>query len=145
MKSANERQVGGDHYRRNGTEVQHWDYAVMKNLDMFQYQITKYVERWRDKNGIIDLEKAQHFLEKYIEVEKNKCMLAEAQRMKDYYPPQAQSSLAAVVPQQVSAKYDAINHTLFKKTMQELQNREDKTGQEKPFGFEPSIDIGSGV
>jgi hypothetical protein len=72
MTKANDRQVGGDHYRKNGSEVQHWDYARMKNFDFFQYQITKYVERWKDKNGIIDLEKARHFLDKYIEVEKAK-------------------------------------------------------------------------
>lgn len=67
--TANNRQVGGDHYRKHDA-MQHWDYAVAKKFDMFQYQITKYVERWRDKNGTQDLEKALHFLEKYIEVEK---------------------------------------------------------------------------
>jgi len=63
---ANDRQVGGDHYR--GHDVQHWDYAWMKRFDPFQYQITKYVERWRKKNGVQDLRKALHFLEKYIEL-----------------------------------------------------------------------------
>ncbi len=72
MTKANDRQVGGEHYRKHSTEIQHWDYATLKKFDFFQYQITKYVERWRDKNGIKDLEKAAHFLEKYIEVEKNK-------------------------------------------------------------------------
>jgi hypothetical protein len=33
-------------------------------------QIIKYVMRWRSKDGIIDLVKAQHFLEKLIEWEK---------------------------------------------------------------------------
>ena len=28
--------------------------------------------RWRDKNGIQDLEKARHFLDKYLEVERAK-------------------------------------------------------------------------
>jgi len=32
-------------------------------------QIIKYVSRWRDKNGIEDLKKAQHFLAKLIEYE----------------------------------------------------------------------------
>jgi hypothetical protein len=31
--------------------------------------ITKYVERYQDKNGLQDLEKAQHFLQKLIELE----------------------------------------------------------------------------
>src|SRR5215469_7335598 len=63
--SANQRQVGGNHYQSN---LQHWDYVVANNLDYFQAQITKYVTRWKRKGGIRDLEKAQHFLEKYIEV-----------------------------------------------------------------------------
>ena len=65
---ANERQVGGSHYK--GTEVEHWDIAWMFSFDYYQGQITKYVMRWRDKNGLEDLEKARHFLEKYIELVK---------------------------------------------------------------------------
>ena len=63
--SANERQVGGSHY--GGGAQQHWDMVVQHELDYFQGQITKYVMRWKAKNGLQDLEKAQHFLEKYIE------------------------------------------------------------------------------
>lgn len=64
--AANEKQVGGDHYKTGGLE--HWDMVVHFKLDYFQGQITKYVMRWRDKGGISDLEKASHFLQKYIEV-----------------------------------------------------------------------------
>ena len=63
--SANEKQVGGSHYR---SDIQHWDYVVANDLDYFQGQITKYVTRWKKKNGLKDLLKAQHFLEKYIEI-----------------------------------------------------------------------------
>lgn len=66
---ANNRQVGGNHYR---SEIQHWDYVVANELDYFQAQITKYVSRYKKKNGITDLEKAKHFLEKLIEIETNK-------------------------------------------------------------------------
>lgn len=64
---ANDRQVGGTHYKTGGEE--HWDRVSRLGLDYFQGQITKYVERWRHKNGIQDLEKARHFLDKYIELE----------------------------------------------------------------------------
>jgi hypothetical protein len=37
-------------------------------MDYFQGQITKYICRYRDKGGIQDLKKAQHFLAKYIEL-----------------------------------------------------------------------------
>lgn len=67
--SANDKQVGGDHYK---SSIQHWDFVLANDLDYFQSQITKYVSRWKKKNGLKDLEKAQHFLEKYIEVEKLK-------------------------------------------------------------------------
>ena len=67
---ANERQVGGSHYGLSN--FQHWDLVALFKLDYFQGQITKYVMRWRNKNGLPDLEKAQHFLEKYIELIKNK-------------------------------------------------------------------------
>lgn len=63
--SANERQVAGSHYKN---AVQHWDWVAANDLDYFQGQITKYVARWKNKNGLEDLRKAQHFLEKYIEI-----------------------------------------------------------------------------
>lgn len=63
--SANEKQVAGSHYRSG---IQHWDYVIANDLDYFQGQITKYVTRWKRKNGLTDLLKAQHFLEKYIEL-----------------------------------------------------------------------------
>lgn len=64
--TANDRQVGGSHYRNRG-RFQHWDFAASRNYDYFQGVITKYVDRWKEKNGLEDLRKAQHYLEKYIE------------------------------------------------------------------------------
>lgn len=68
MTEANKRQVGGNHYRK--MVLEHWDIVVLNSLDYFQGNITKYVMRWRDKGGIADLEKAKHYIEKYIEIEK---------------------------------------------------------------------------
>jgi hypothetical protein len=65
--SANSHQVAGDHYQK--MTIQHWDVAALMGMDYWQGQITKYVMRWRDKNGIIDLKKARHFLDKYIELQ----------------------------------------------------------------------------
>lgn len=69
--AANDTQVGGTHYTP-GSKLQHWDLAIMFGWDPFQYQITKYVMRWKDKHNtpekrLEDLEKARHFLDKYIE------------------------------------------------------------------------------
>ena len=70
MSELNKKQVGGQHYK--GVDIEHWDWVHSNNLDYFQGQITKYVIRWKDKNGLEDLEKAKHFLEKYIELEQPK-------------------------------------------------------------------------
>lgn len=62
---ANEKQVAGNHYR---SKIQHWDLVRTTGMGYFEGQITKYVSRWRKKNGVQDLEKALHFLQKYLEV-----------------------------------------------------------------------------
>lgn len=73
---ADETQVGGSHY--NSTAVQHWNMAADLNLGYFEGQISKYMDRWKRKNGLQDLRKAQHFLAKLIEV-------YEAQKTKEIY------------------------------------------------------------
>ena len=62
---ANDKQVGGTHYV---SEFQHWDFAASVRMGYFPGVITKYLSRWRKKNGIQDLEKALHYLQKYSEV-----------------------------------------------------------------------------
>lgn len=61
---ANDTQVAGTHYR---TTFQHWDLVLKLELGYFEGQVTKYVTRYRKKNGLQDAEKALHFLEKYME------------------------------------------------------------------------------
>jgi hypothetical protein len=66
--SANDRQIGGDHYKKGGEE--HWDRQWrLYGRGYFVGCITKYVERYHEKNGVQDLEKAKHFLDKLIELE----------------------------------------------------------------------------
>lgn len=60
----NDTQVGGDHYQK---EYQHWDWVDDLGLHYYLGCATKYVSRWREKNGIQDLEKAIHYLEKAIQ------------------------------------------------------------------------------
>lgn len=64
---ANARQVGGDHYNRR--PIQHWDFVAGHDYGYLAGQVTKYLFRWRDKNGVQDVQKADHFLQKLIEVE----------------------------------------------------------------------------
>jgi hypothetical protein len=66
--SANDRQVSGKHYH---TEIQPWDFIIANNLGWCEGNIIKYVSRHKEKNGVEDLKKAQHYLEKLIEVTLN--------------------------------------------------------------------------
>lgn len=66
MRTSNDQQVGGDHYHKG--DIQPWDFVVASNLDFFQGNILKYITRWKHKAGLTDLEKAKHYLEKYMEV-----------------------------------------------------------------------------
>ncbi len=61
MKTADVYQVGGQHYR---AEYQHWDWVCDIDLHYYPACATKYICRWRIKNGHEDLNKAVHFLEK---------------------------------------------------------------------------------
>jgi hypothetical protein len=71
-RRANDYQIGGAHYRKGGPgSEQHWDRVARLGLNYFQAMITRYVERYRDKNGVEDLKKAQHFLDKLIELEES--------------------------------------------------------------------------
>lgn len=69
-KLASERQVGGDHYRTK--QIQPWDYIADNNLGFFEGNAIKYVSRWKEKNGVEDLYKAIHYIEKLIEIHEGK-------------------------------------------------------------------------
>ena len=62
VMSVNSVQYGGNHYKSKA--IQPWDYVAANNLGYFEGSIIKYVSRWKDKNGIEDLHKARHFLDK---------------------------------------------------------------------------------
>lgn len=66
MNTANDRQVAGQHYKAT---YQHWDWVSSVQLSYLPAQVTKYLTRWKKKNGLQDLEKAKHFLDKHIEQE----------------------------------------------------------------------------
>lgn len=62
--SANDTQVGGDHYKG---EYQHWDFVCDTGMHYLLGCATKYISRWRKKNGVEDLKKALHYVEKACE------------------------------------------------------------------------------
>ena len=65
--SANTEQVGGTHYC---SPYQPWDFAMDLFAGCFFLgNANKYITRWRKKNGVEDLRKALHYLEKRLELE----------------------------------------------------------------------------
>lgn len=65
-KSVNDIQHGGDHYKNRA--IQPWDYVIANEMGYLEGTIVKYITRYKDKNGVEDLMKARHFLDKLIEV-----------------------------------------------------------------------------
>ena len=64
---ANDTQVAGDHYKQFKYET--WDVILDWGLGYLDGNAVKYLSRWRHKNGIEDLKKARHYIDKLIETE----------------------------------------------------------------------------
>lgn len=67
--TANDRQVGGSHYQKG--KVQHWDLVALTRTSYLEGNATKYLSRWREKNGLQDLQKALHYVDKILELAVN--------------------------------------------------------------------------
>lgn len=62
----NDEQVGGRHYIEKA--IQPWDYIIANKMGYLEGNIIKYVSRYKEKNGVEDLIKAAHYLDKLIKV-----------------------------------------------------------------------------
>ena len=61
-------QVGGNHYTK--FPIQPYEFISKNDLSFFQGNVIKYVCRYKNKNGIEDLEKIKHYCE--LEIKKLK-------------------------------------------------------------------------
>jgi len=61
------KQVGGDHYSK--LAIQPVEYISANKLTYLQGNVIKYVTRYKDKNGLEDLQKARHYIDMLIELE----------------------------------------------------------------------------
>jgi hypothetical protein len=68
--SASARQEDGNHYTK--LAIQPMAYSMANKLDPLQHSVVKYITRFRDKNGLVDLRKAIHCIELLIEHETKK-------------------------------------------------------------------------
>tara|TARA_R110000822_G_scaffold14005_3_gene49394 strand:- start:4085 stop:4300 length:216 start_codon:yes stop_codon:yes gene_type:complete len=63
----NERkQIGGNHYKKYVIEP--IDFITANNIPYIEGNVIKYLVRWKDKNGIEDLDKAIHYIELLKEI-----------------------------------------------------------------------------
>lgn len=60
-------QVSGDHYAK--LPIQPMIFSMKNGLNPLQHNVIKYVVRYKDKNGKVDLEKAIHCLQLLIDLE----------------------------------------------------------------------------
>jgi len=63
-------QIGGSHYKDKA--IQPVMYIHANGLGFCEGNIVKYVTRYKDKNGIADLEKARHYIDILIQLEQRK-------------------------------------------------------------------------
>jgi hypothetical protein len=66
-KNALDIQIGGQHYK--GKAIQPVEYIHANKIGFMEGNVIKYVTRWKEKNGIADLQKAKHYIELLIELE----------------------------------------------------------------------------
>jgi len=62
-----DKQVGGSHYK--DFDIQPLEFITKNKLSYIQGNIIKYVTRYKDKNGVEDLQKAKHYIDLLIELE----------------------------------------------------------------------------
>jgi len=67
--TANSLQHGGQHYK--GLTIEPWDYIAANKIGFLEGNAIKYLTRWKEKNGVEDLYKALHYVQKAIEVNTN--------------------------------------------------------------------------
>ena len=63
-----DRQIGWSHYKK--FRIQPYEFISKNDLSFFQGNVIKYVCRYKNKNGIEDLEKIKHYCE--LEIKKMK-------------------------------------------------------------------------
>lgn len=55
------KQIGGHHYK--DMSIQPIDFILANKLDFCEANAVKYICRWKQKNGIQDIDKAIHYLQ----------------------------------------------------------------------------------
>jgi hypothetical protein len=69
MSDIDQQQVGGEHYilPQEKLHLAHWNVVIAYQIPYLPATATKYLWRWTKKNGIEDLKKSKHYVQKMIE------------------------------------------------------------------------------
>lgn len=67
MSDPLQHQVGGDHYHKGA--IQPVEYIHANKLGFLEGCVIKRITRWREKNGLEDLEKIKHEIDLLIKLE----------------------------------------------------------------------------
>lgn len=66
---ASSKQIGGTHYQTKA--IQPWEVVERNNMGFFDGNALKYIMRYKEKNGVEDLQKAIHYIERLIDLTNN--------------------------------------------------------------------------
>lgn len=66
---ARQKQVGGNHY--TGYKIQPVEFITVNKIGFIEGNVIKYLLRFKEKNGLQDLDKAIHYIELLKELYKN--------------------------------------------------------------------------
>lgn len=62
-----EKQIGGNHYQKMA--IQPTEFIHKNNLSFLQGNVIKYISRYKQKNGLQDLQKAKHYIDLIMQFE----------------------------------------------------------------------------
>lgn len=65
MNNPLDTQVAGGHYK--GMVIQPVEYIQANGIGYLEGNVIKYISRWQSKGGVVDLEKAKHYIDMIIE------------------------------------------------------------------------------
>ncbi len=57
--------VNPGHYKN--LKIEPWDYILANGIGYMEGSAIKYLSRWKEKGGVVDLQKAKAFIERLIE------------------------------------------------------------------------------
>lgn len=151
MTDANSRQIGGSHYK---CDLQHWDIMTDYGVSYLEACTTKYVTRAFKKNGLEDLKKASHYLEKMLEKVKTigykpRLIIVPSNAVLEQYAQEnaldkTQDEIIRILVSRWTPDQLIVAQGLVQILIHQLESnmtiRIDNTGQQHPFGYQPELD-----